>query len=131
MDNDKVVDTNSFRHHHPAQPVLDPKLVYDTLGKYTPSQAAQPAVESSDRFRLFMAFAIGSIHPYRSGASDNHPFGYFTAALEVWTPSKSSFNTIEDIEHLLLIAQFGSFYDIGIVLICLPDPLFLPWKLSV
>jgi hypothetical protein len=61
-----------------------------------------------------MALAIGSIRLFRSGTLNLNPFGYFTAALEVWTPSMSSFNTIEDIEHFLLIAQFGFFYDIGV-----------------
>lgn len=105
--------TSSFQHHHPAQPVLSPEMVYDTLDRYTLNTAAQSAIEATDLFRLFMALAIGSIRLFRAGTFEPHPFGYFTAALEVWTPSMSSFNTIEDIEHFLLIAQFGFFYDIG------------------
>jgi hypothetical protein len=97
-----------------VQPILSPEAIYDTLDKYTLNTAAQSTtVGATDMFRLFMALALGGIRLFRSGTFKTHPFGYFTAALEVWTPSMSSFNTIEDIEHFLLIAQFGFFYDIG------------------
>lgn len=108
---------NSFQHHQPAQPVLSHSAIYDTLDQYTLGAPDKASLEAAQLFRLFMVMAIGSIHSFRNGTCEPHPFGYFTAALEVWTPSMSSFNTIDDIEHLLLIAQFGLFYDIGMILI--------------
>ncbi|KIL92424.1 hypothetical protein FAVG1_04835 [Fusarium avenaceum] len=60
-----------------------------------------------------MVLAIGSIRLYREGAIDLHPFGFFMAALEANPPSSSSFSTLEDIENLLLISWFGTFYNIG------------------
>jgi len=107
--------THSFLHHYPAQPVLDSEVIYNALDKYTLASGVQPTIAATELFRLFMALAIGSIRLFRAGTFEPHPFGYFTAALEVWTPSMSSFNTIEDIEHFLLIAQFGFYYDIGMV----------------
>lgn len=60
-----------------------------------------------------MVLAIGSIRLYREGATALHPFGFFMAALKANPPSSSSFSTLEDIENLLLIAWFGTFYNIG------------------
>ncbi|KAH8177333.1 fungal specific transcription factor domain-containing protein [Sarocladium implicatum] len=102
-----------FQHHQSAQPVLSPEAVWEILDKYTLGAHDCPAPKATDLFRLFMVIAIGSIRLFRDGTFEPHPFGYFTAALEAWTPSMSSFNTIEDIEHLLLISRFGLFYDIG------------------
>lgn len=94
---------------------MDAEATYEALDRYTRNSGAQPTIKTTELFRLFMALAIGSIRLFRAGTFEPHPFGYFTAALEVWTPSMSSFNTIEDIENFLLIAQFGFYYDIGIL----------------
>lgn len=60
-----------------------------------------------------MILAIGSIGPFRAGEVFLHPFGFFTASLEASPPSDFDFGTIQDIENLLLISQFGVFYNIG------------------
>jgi hypothetical protein len=60
-----------------------------------------------------MILAIGAIGPFRSGRMRLHPFGFFTASLEASPPSEFSFGTIQDIENLLLVSQFGIFYNIG------------------
>lgn len=77
------------------------------------SSASKDAIEKTALFQLYMAMAIGSVRLFRSGALSLHPFGFLTAALEVKPPSTSSFSSIDDVENLLLIAKFGTFYDIG------------------
>ncbi|PSN74840.1 hypothetical protein BS50DRAFT_540411 [Corynespora cassiicola Philippines] len=60
-----------------------------------------------------MILAIGNIRLFRDRVTHLHPFGFFTAALEVNPPSESSFSSISDVENLLLIALFGVYYNIG------------------
>ncbi|KAM0325174.1 hypothetical protein ACHAQA_007713 [Verticillium albo-atrum] len=60
-----------------------------------------------------MVLAIGSVRLFRDGIIGLHPFGFFTAALEANPPSSSAFDSLEDIENLLLIARFGIYYNIG------------------
>ena len=60
-----------------------------------------------------MIFALASIDIYRKGKSDNHPFGYFTAALRRLN-NNMKFESIRDIQGFLLIARFGLYYYIGI-----------------
>lgn len=57
--------------------------------------------------------ALGSIRPFRQGRLSCHPFGFFTAALETNAISSSGFGTLQGIENLLLVAQFGVYYNIG------------------
>lgn len=61
-----------------------------------------------------MAIAIGSIRLFREKTFDQHPFGFFTAALEINPPAESRYNTLGNIENLILIARFGVYYNIGI-----------------
>ncbi|KAF9886792.1 hypothetical protein FE257_011169 [Aspergillus nanangensis] len=104
--------TEYFRGDYVAHPFLDPAKIHTTLEKQ--SKQSISACDKHSLFQLNMVMAIGSIGVFRSGRCDLHPFGFFTAALEVNPPSASSFNSLEDIENFLLIARFGSFYDIGI-----------------
>lgn len=60
-----------------------------------------------------MAIAIGSIRLFRDKAFDQHPFGFFSAALEMNPPAESRYNTLGNIENLILIARFGVYYNIG------------------
>ncbi|KAL3480934.1 fungal-specific transcription factor domain-containing protein [Aspergillus californicus] len=63
-------------------------------------------------FRAFMLLAIGSIHCFRTGAHQWHPYGYFLAAMQHF---KSDFlsRAIGSIQDLLLIARFGIYHHIG------------------
>ncbi|BCS29533.1 fungal specific transcription factor domain-containing protein [Aspergillus puulaauensis] len=60
-----------------------------------------------------MVMSIGTVRPFRRGEISLHPFGFFTAALQVIAPRGFCFNRLEDIAHFLLIARFGVYFYIG------------------
>ena len=60
-----------------------------------------------------MVLAIGSIRLYRGNSFGLHPFGFFTAALEIDPPAATCLHDVEGIQNLLLIARFGVYYNIG------------------
>ncbi|KAL6400149.1 Pyrimidine pathway regulatory protein 1 [Ilyonectria robusta] len=102
-----------FLEFHVAHPFLDRNQILSTLSCQPGPSSTLARPEKQRLFKLNMVLAIGSIKSFRSGLSDLHPFGFFTAALEACPPSESSFDSIEDIEMLLLIAWFGVYYNIG------------------
>lgn len=104
---------NSFLEFHVAHPFLDRNQILPTLSSQPGPSSTLARPEKQCLFKLNMVLAIGSIRSFRDGLSDLHPFGFFTAALEACPPSESSFDSIEDIEMLLLIAWFGVYYNIG------------------
>ncbi|KAG7071091.1 hypothetical protein JMJ76_0002329 [Colletotrichum scovillei] len=73
--------------------------------------ADQPA-SNHDLFRAFMILAIGSVLPFLNGTHDQHPEGYYLAALQ---RMDSDFLTrgLASIQNLLLICRFGIYHRIG------------------
>ncbi|KAF5012722.1 hypothetical protein FDECE_1239 [Fusarium decemcellulare] len=102
-----------FREFHLAHPFLNEAKVQESLNRHISLAISSDQAEKHQLFQLNMVLAIGSVHLFRQGITNLHPFGFFTAALEASPPSSSSFSTLEDIENLLLIARFGGFYNIG------------------
>ncbi|KAI6750569.1 hypothetical protein HG530_014850 [Fusarium avenaceum] len=102
-----------FQEFHHAHPFLDRDRVYESLNRQASPTISPEQINKHHLFQLNMVLAIGSIRLYREGATALHPFGFFMAALKANPPSSSSFSTLEDIENLLLIAWFGTFYNIG------------------
>jgi hypothetical protein len=66
-------------------------------------------------FTLNMCFALACVTLYPKGQHNKHPFGYFMAALQAFSPAGFGFDTIQDIRNFLLIARFGIFQFIGIL----------------
>lgn len=64
-------------------------------------------------FQLYMAFALGSIRSHHTRKDSPHPFGFFTAALQLIAAPGFCFNSLDDIVDFLLIARFGVYYYIG------------------
>jgi hypothetical protein len=113
----------SFLEFHVCHPFLDQgqisavmEKIYTQLDDYRVPTATLSKSQKHDFFQLNMVLAIGSIRLSRNGLVPVHPFGFFTAALEAHPPSEYSFCAIEDVENLLLIALFGLFYNIGMLL---------------
>ncbi|CEL11578.1 hypothetical protein ASPCAL14679 [Aspergillus calidoustus] len=77
---------------------------------FLPGAASQPA--SHDLFRAFMILAIGSIHGFRRGTHEHHPYGYFLSAMHHFTAPILS-RGLESIQNLLLIGRFGIYHHIG------------------
>ncbi|KAG9254176.1 uncharacterized protein F5Z01DRAFT_120308 [Emericellopsis atlantica] len=106
-----------FREFHVAHPILDHSTLLAWLEQQPAMTAkAQSSLTASEKRRLFqlnMAMGIGSVRLYRDGLFKLHPFGFFTAALEIDPPAASCFNDAEGIENVLLIARFGVYYNIG------------------
>lgn len=92
--------------------------IYQALDGQLQDPAPLTSALKKSLVRLNMVFSIGSIKLFRENILVLHPFGFFTAALEAYPPTQSSFNTIEDIENFLLIALFGLYFDIGKALNC-------------
>jgi hypothetical protein len=90
--------------------------IYSNLEDYHVPTATLSKSQKHDLFQLNMVLAIGSIRLSRNNLLPVHPFGFFTAALEVNPPSEYRFCATEDVENLLLIALFGLFYNIGMLL---------------
>ncbi|KAL3484913.1 fungal-specific transcription factor domain-containing protein [Aspergillus germanicus] len=72
--------------------------------------ASQPAPH--DLFRTFMILAIGSIHGFRRGTHEHHPYGYYLSAMHHFTAPILS-RGLESIQDLLLIGRFGIYHHIG------------------
>ncbi|KAH7085973.1 hypothetical protein BKA63DRAFT_598553 [Paraphoma chrysanthemicola] len=109
-----------FREFNVRHPLLDQdevtvvlRAVYDDTGGVCMPEKPFSQAQKRDLFQLNMALAIGSIKPFHEGVGILHPFGFFTAALEVSPPSEFHFNEASDVGNLLLIAHFGLFYNIG------------------
>lgn len=63
-------------------------------------------------FRTFMVLALGSVHPYRRGQHQRHPFGYYLSAMRNFGRFVIR-DGIEPIQDLLLLARFGIYHHIG------------------
>ncbi|KAL3440445.1 fungal-specific transcription factor domain-containing protein [Aspergillus insuetus] len=72
--------------------------------------AFQPAPH--DLFRAFMILAIGSIHGFRRGTHEHHPYGYYLSAMHHFTAPVLS-RGLGSIQDLLLIGRFGIYHHIG------------------
>ncbi|KAF4333019.1 pyrimidine pathway regulatory 1 [Fusarium beomiforme] len=106
-----------FRVFHVAHPLLQRESLQTCLDK-APEWTNQEKTnltpqERHDIFQFYMAIAIGSIRLFRDKTFDQHPFGFFTAALEMNPPAESRYDTLGNIENLILIARFGVYYNIG------------------
>ncbi|KAL4747771.1 hypothetical protein BDW72DRAFT_209390 [Aspergillus terricola var. indicus] len=78
---------------------------------FSPSESEQHHSQT-DLFRAFMLLAIGSIHPFRRGSHQGHPYGYFLSAMQHFQ-SDSLSQGIQSIQDLLLIGRFGIYHHIG------------------
>ncbi|KAH7171682.1 hypothetical protein DER46DRAFT_622564 [Fusarium sp. MPI-SDFR-AT-0072] len=106
-----------FKEFHVAHPLLKREVLKSCLEQapnWTSQQRTNLTPEEKHKiFQLYMAIAIGSIQLFRDKVFDQHPFGFFTAALEMNPPAESRYNTLGNIENLILIARFGVYYNIG------------------
>lgn len=106
--------TNYLNDFHVDDPFLNINEVWASIEKFcqdnletsTRPELLSPA-QRQEVFQLSMALALGSVRPFRLGSCHLHPFGFFTAALQVLSPSGFSFSSLEDIENFLLIGNFG------------------------
>lgn len=87
--------------------------IYVNVDVYRDFTSTLSKAQKHELFQLNMVLAIGGIGLHRDGRMTDHPFGFFTAALEANPPSEYGFCTVEDVECLLLIGLFGLFYNIG------------------
>ncbi|EWZ43540.1 hypothetical protein FOZG_04633 [Fusarium oxysporum Fo47] len=106
-----------FKEFHVAHPLLKREVLQSCL-EQAPDWTTQERInltaeQRHDIFQLYMAIAIGSIRLFRDKTFDQHPFGFFSAALEMNPPAESRYNTLGNIENLILIARFGVYYNIG------------------
>ncbi|KAF0641085.1 hypothetical protein FPSE5266_06887 [Fusarium pseudograminearum] len=106
-----------FKEFHVAHPFLKREVLQSCLER-VPDWSTQERInltveQRHDIFQLYMAIAIGSIRLFREKTLDQHPFGFFSAALEMNPPAESRYNTLGNIENLILIARFGVYYNIG------------------
>ncbi|TXC10378.1 hypothetical protein FocTR4_00005976 [Fusarium oxysporum f. sp. cubense] len=110
-------DVGRFKEFHVAHPLLKREVLQSYL-EQAPDWTTQERInltaeQRHDIFQLYMAIAIGSIRLFRDKTFDQHPFGFFSAALEMNPPAESRYNTLGNIENLILIARFGVYYNIG------------------
>ncbi|KAH8595189.1 fungal-specific transcription factor domain-containing protein [Bisporella sp. PMI_857] len=117
-DGKKLIDAY-LTGFHVQHTFLQRKVVlnlYKTVYQHAPTpmepSEKQFPQQKKDLFQLNMIFALASIDLHRRNESNKHPFGYFTAAL-LNLNGILGFETIEDIQGFLLIAQFGLYYYIG------------------
>ncbi|QPC74622.1 hypothetical protein HYE68_005374 [Fusarium pseudograminearum] len=107
----------SFKEFHVAHPFLKREVLQSCLERvpdWSIQERSNLTVEQRhDIFQLYMAIAIGSIRLFREKTLDQHPFGFFSAALEMNPPAESRYNSLGNIENLILIARFGVYYNIG------------------
>ncbi|RKK22453.1 hypothetical protein BFJ66_g16745 [Fusarium oxysporum f. sp. cepae] len=106
-----------FKEFHVAHPLLKREVLQSCL-EQAPDWTTQERINLTAEqrhgiFQLYMAIAIGSIRLFRDKTFDQHPFGFFSAALEMNPPAESRYNTLGNIENLILIARFGVYYNIG------------------
>ncbi|KXH37368.1 hypothetical protein CSIM01_06136 [Colletotrichum simmondsii] len=97
---------------HVQSPFLRRDEVKSLCGRvFSHESAGQPA-SIHDLFRAFMILAIGSVLPFLNGTHDQHPEGYYLAALQ---RMGSDFLTrgLASIQDLLLICRFGIYHRIG------------------
>ncbi|CEF71999.1 hypothetical protein FGSG_00147 [Fusarium graminearum PH-1] len=114
---DHYLTDRSFKEFHVAHPFLKREVLQSCLER-VPDWSTQERInltveQRHDIFQLYMAIAIGSIRLFREKTLDQHPFGFFSAALEMNPPAESRYNTLGNIENLILIARFGVYYNIG------------------
>ncbi|KAL3464486.1 fungal-specific transcription factor domain-containing protein [Aspergillus heterothallicus] len=105
-----VFDSYLSRTH-----VLNPFLLRREIEEiyqrvFFPSDASPPVPH--DLFRAYMILAIGSIHAFRRGAHEHHPYGYYLSAMHSFTAPILS-RGLESIQDLLLIGRFGIYHHIG------------------
>ncbi|KAG5770173.1 hypothetical protein H9Q72_002838 [Fusarium xylarioides] len=106
-----------FKEFHVAHPLLKREVLQSCLER-APNWSTRERInltseQRHDIFQIYMAIAIGSIRLFREKTFDQHPFGFFSAALEMNPPAESRYNTLGNIENLILIARFGVYYNIG------------------
>ncbi|KNA98100.1 hypothetical protein FOXG_18341 [Fusarium oxysporum f. sp. lycopersici 4287] len=106
-----------FKEFHVAHPLLKREVLQSCL-EQAPDWTTQERInltaeQRHDIFQLYMAIAIGSIQLFRDKTFDQHPFGFFSAALEMNPPAETRYNTLGNIENLILITRFGVYYNIG------------------
>lgn len=86
--------------------------IHSNVDVYRKDMSTLSKAQKHELFQLNMVLAVGGIRLHRDGHMTQHPFGFFTAALEAQAPSEYGFCTVEDVECLLLIGLFGLFYNI-------------------
>ncbi|KAL4983678.1 hypothetical protein BDW68DRAFT_194184 [Aspergillus falconensis] len=97
---------------HVLNPFLLRREVEDVYhAVFTPSESEQRH-STHNLFRAFMLLAIGSIHPFRRGAHQGHPYGYFLSAMQHFQLDSLS-RGIQSIQDLLLVGRFGIYHHIG------------------
>ena len=82
--------------------------------------SSQGEVSKRDLYRTLMILAIGSIHMFRNGTCEHHPYGYYAAAMQ-YMDSNILSGGMESIQDLLLVVRFGIYHHIGTQLI-FPSP---------
>lgn len=96
--------------HHPF---LQPQRLLEILNQIYMTETSSDSAQ--DKYTLLMVFAVASVRTHRDGLTDHHPYGYFLAAQNL-IAHVSVLGSIEAIQNLLLVARFGMYYDIGIIL---------------
>lgn len=101
---------------HPLHPILSRAAIWAMHEKLAVDR--QPNQEHAgthdEQIKLRMVYALGAVWAYRQGVYAQHPFGHFTAALQILITSGFCFASPEDVQNFLLIARFGMFYYIGV-----------------
>ncbi|KAI3530753.1 hypothetical protein CABS01_08931 [Colletotrichum abscissum] len=97
---------------HVQSPFLRRDEVKSLCGRvFSHESAGQPA-SNHDLFRACMILAIGSVLPFLNGTHDQHPEGYYLAALQRMGPDFLT-RGLASIQDLLLICRFGIYHRIG------------------
>lgn len=104
-----------MRRFHPIHPILSQAYIWELHRRLYPDcqTPKQNDLNDDERFKLLMTFALGSVGSHSAGKQDEHPFGYFAAALESLLASGFAFSTLSELQNFLLIARFGTFHYIG------------------
>ncbi|KAL4999924.1 hypothetical protein BDV10DRAFT_200377 [Aspergillus recurvatus] len=97
---------------HVLNPFLLRREVEDVYDRVFTATASDQHPCQHDLFRAFMLLAIGSIHPFRRGSLQGHPYGYFLSALQHFQ-SDSLSRGLQSIQDLLLVGRFGIYHHIG------------------
>ncbi|KAL4865522.1 hypothetical protein BDV12DRAFT_200054 [Aspergillus spectabilis] len=102
---------------HVQHPFLEPTAIWATVTRVEEYRQLTPNSMSDEHrhnlFQLYMVMSIGAVRSFRRGEASLHPFGFFTAALQVMAPRGFCFNRLEDIQNFLLIGRFGVYFYIG------------------
>ncbi|KAK7225242.1 hypothetical protein V2G26_013245 [Clonostachys chloroleuca] len=100
-----------FDRFHRNHTFLMRRDVMETFNRVYHPEVNQSA-SSQDYFRLFMIFALSAVPRFRTGACEDHPFGYFLAA-QGYLGGVPLIGSMDAIQNLLLIARFGMYHHIG------------------